>query len=55
MSDSGEYAIVDVTRGSDSAGKILVLLDNEGQFSICGSTFAEAERGAELARARWRR
>jgi hypothetical protein len=29
MSDSGEYAIVDVTRGSDSAGKILVLLDNE--------------------------
>jgi hypothetical protein len=29
MSDSGEYAIVDVTRGSNSAGKILVLLDNE--------------------------
>jgi hypothetical protein len=29
MSDSGEYAIVDVTRGSNSAGKILVLLDDE--------------------------
>jgi hypothetical protein len=29
MSDSGEYALVDVTSGSNSAGKILVLLDNE--------------------------
>ena len=29
MSDSAEYALVDVTRGSSSAGKILVLLDNQ--------------------------
>jgi hypothetical protein len=29
MSDSGEYAIVDVTSGSNSAGKVLVLLDDE--------------------------
>jgi hypothetical protein len=29
MSDSAEYALVDVTRGSNSAGKILVLLDSE--------------------------
>jgi hypothetical protein len=29
MSDSSEYALVDVTRGSNSAGKILVLLDSE--------------------------
>jgi hypothetical protein len=29
MSDSAEYALVDVTRGRNSAGKILVLLDSE--------------------------
>jgi hypothetical protein len=29
MFDSAEYALVDVTRGSNSAGEILVLLDSE--------------------------
>jgi hypothetical protein len=41
MSDSAEYALVDVTRGSNSAGKILVLLD---------SAQTAAEMAADLQR-----